>query len=101
MQENANMEEIKKKVLEQKQAEQKEMQMELQLAELVKNILTPEARTRLNNIKLVNRELYLKTVQTLIYLIKTGQMQGKLGEAELKNLLKKMQEKKEIKITRK
>ena len=91
------MEELKKRQLE----EERQEETEAKIALIIRSLLTDEARNRLNNVKIVNQQLYLKTVQTILYFQNAGQLQGKMDEEELKMLLEKLRNKKEIKITRK
>ena len=91
------MEEVKKQYEEQ----QAEHQMEQQLESMMRTVLTDKAKARLANIKMVNKEIYFKAVQAVIYLYNAGQITGKLDDEELKSLLKKLTEKKEMKIRRK
>jgi len=78
-----------------------EAEAEAKIGAIVRSLLSDEARTRLNNVRLVNTELYLKAVQAILYLQNARQLQGKVSEQDLKQLLGKMGERKEIKITRK
>ena len=104
-----NPEEIKQKKLnelqgkyaEQLNEQQKQVELENQIDLLLKSILTEDAKTRIFNVKLVNKELYLKTAQNLIYLFKTGKTQGKINDGELKKLLENLSAKREITIKRK
>ena len=91
------MEEMKKR---QREEEMQEM-AEAKIALAIRSLLSEEARNRLNNVKVVNKQLYLKAVQAILYLQRAGQLQGKIEEQELKMLLEKLRNKKEIKITRK
>ena len=91
------MEEVKKQY-EQQQAEH---QIEQKLESMMRTVLTEKAKARLANVKMVNKEIYFKAVQTVLYLYKAGQINGKLKDEELKALLKKLAEKKEINIRRK
>lgn len=91
------MEELKKRQLE----EERQEETEAKIALITRSLLSDEARNRLNNVKIVNQQLYLKTVQSILYLQNAGQLQGKIEEQELKMLLEKLRNKKEIKITRK
>ena len=95
------LEELKQKYLEQKEAEQKQLQAELELQAIVRRLLDDSARARLNNIKLVNNELYLRAVQAIIYLYQAGRLRQKIDEEQLKQLLGELSAKKEIKIKRK
>jgi len=94
---------MKQKKLEQMQQQQnQQLEIESKLDEVARKILTPEAKARLGNVKLVNRELYMNAIQTLLYLYQQGQIQGKINEADLKALLVKLKSgKREISITRK
>jgi len=85
----------------QQEQQQAEAEVEQKLEAMIRQVLTEEARQRLGNVKIANRELYYKTVQTVLYLFKAGQIKGKLGEEELKALLQKLGEKREISIKRK
>ena len=91
------LEELRKRQLE----EQAVLEAEAKINSAVRSLLTEEARTRLNNVRLVNKEQYLKVAQVILYLQKAGQLQGKIGEEELKQLLDRMSSKREIKIRRK
>jgi len=93
--------ELREKYSQQTQDQNRRIELENQIDSAMKLVLTEEARTRLYNVRLVNRELYLKTAQSLIYLYKSGQVQGKIGEPELKGLLEKLSAKREINIKRK
>ncbi len=104
-----NQEEIKEKRINElrekysKQYEQQQQQIELenQIDSALKIVLTEEAKSRLANVRLVNRDLYLKTAQSLIFLYKSGKIQEKIGEEELKRLLEQLSAKREITIKRK
>ena len=95
------MEELKQQYAQQNAEEQRQGEAEAQLSAVLRKVLTDEARTRLNNVKLVNKDLYLKVSQALIYFVQAKRLQGKMGDAELKDLLSKMSAKKEINIKRK
>ena len=83
------------------QKEQAENEAEGKLEAMLRNVLEDDARTRLANIKLVNKELYIKTVQGIIYLYKSGGINEKLNDSRLKDILAKLNVKKEINIRRK
>lgn len=91
------LQELRKRQLE----EQAVLEAEAKINSAVRSLLTEEARTRLNNVRLVNKEQYLKVAQVILYLEKAGQLQGKISEDELKQLLDRMSSKREIKIRRK
>lgn len=95
--EGQRMEELKKRQLE----EEKQEETEAKIALVIRSLLTDEAKNRLNNVKIVNQQLYLKTVQTILYFQKERQLKEKIDEEKLKMLLEQLRNKKEIKITRK
>jgi len=95
------MQELKEKILQKQAEEEKHVQAEIQLESILKQVLSPEAKTRLNNIRLVNSELYSKTVQAVIYLANSGNLSARMGEGDLKKLLAKLNAKREISIKRK
>lgn len=81
---------------------EKETQTQMQIESLLRKTLTDEARQRLNNVKLVKNEIYLKALQTIFMLIQQGQVQEKLSDTELKSILENLSgSKKEINIRRK
>jgi len=81
--------------------EQQAEAIENQINHLLVSLLTPEAKARLTNIKLVNYEKYVQLVQLLAYMAQSGQLQNKISDAELKALLQKMgKPKRETKIRR-
>jgi DNA-binding TFAR19-related protein (PDSD5 family) len=93
--------ELKEKYAQQAEEQQRRTELENQIDSAMKLVLDENARTRLYNVRLVNKELYFKTAQSLIYLYKTGKVQEKIGETQLKKLLEQLSEKREINITRK
>ncbi|MBR9707668.1 MAG: hypothetical protein GOV15_04495 [Candidatus Diapherotrites archaeon] len=73
-----------------------------QLESIALSALSTEARSRLNNIKLAEPQKYLQLLQLIVYATKGGQVQGKISDEQLKQLLMKIKEsKREIKIIRK
>ncbi len=104
-----NIEDIKKKKLKQlqeqmeSQEDQEEMdeQYEAQKKALLRSILTPEARERLARLRMARPEMTESIEQQLIMLAQRGAVQGKIDDETLKNLLKKLTDKKkEINIKR-
>ena len=85
---------------EQKQA-QAEEQIEAQKQALLKQILSPEARQRLTNLKMVKQEFTEQLELQLIQLAQTGKIPLPLSDAQLKQILIQLQSRKrETKITR-
>lgn len=93
--------ELRKQLAEQQLRKQQEFEAEQKLNEITNAVLTDSARNRLNNVKLVNKGLYLNTLQYIILLYRSGRVSGKIDEPYLLSLLKKFSQTKEIKITRK
>ncbi len=94
--------ELKKSSTDSNQSEENRMAAERQLDTLLTSLLTPEAKTRLANIRLVNQEKYLQVAQALLSLAKQGRIQGKITEDQVKQLLTQISTKKrDITITRK
>jgi programmed cell death protein 5 len=85
---------------EQKQA-QAEQQLEMQKQELLRQILSPEARQRLTNLKMVKPEFTEQLELQLIQLAQAGKLPIPLSDAQLKQILIQLQSRKrEPKIRR-
>ena len=85
---------------EQRQA-QAEQQMEDQKQALMAKILSPEARQRLNNLKMVRKEFAENIEMQLIEMAQTGKLPIPLSDAQLKQILVQLQSRKrETKIRR-
>jgi programmed cell death protein 5 len=85
---------------EQRQA-QAEQQMETQKQALLSKILAPEARQRLNNLKMVRQEFTEQIEMQLIEMAQTGKLPIPLSDAQLKQILVQLQSRKrETKIRR-
>ena len=100
------MEELQKQAVtsENQQIQQQQMQqeMEMQKKQIMMQILTPEARSRLANIRLTKPEFVDQIELQLIQLAQSGRVQNKISDEQLKDLLKRLSgQKREINITRK
>ena len=94
--------ELRQRMEEQKKAEEQDGEMEAKIDLMLKTILSPEAKQRIGNVRLVNKEVYLQAAQTLIYLAQSNKLKEKISDIQLKQLLAKISgRKKEIKIKRK
>jgi programmed cell death protein 5 len=82
--------------------QQAEMQRrEAERSEILRRILTPEARERLGRIRLAKPDVANSVEQQLISLASTGRLQRQVDDATLRALLERvMPERREIKITR-
>ena len=89
-------------VIQAQQQEAQRQQFEAQKKQLLGQILTPEARTRLGNLKLTKPELVEQIEIQLIQSAQSGSLRGKVTDEQLKVLLRNSAgQKREIKITRK
>jgi programmed cell death protein 5 len=78
---------------EQRQA-QAEQQMENQKQALLAKILTPEARQRLNNLKMVKKDFAENIEMQLIEMAQTGKLPIPLSDVQLKSILIQLQSRK-------
>ncbi len=84
------------------QQQAQRQQFEAQKKQILGQILTPEARTRLGNLKLTKPELVEQIEIQLIQSAQAGSLRGKVTDEQLKVLLRQIAgQKREIKITRK
>jgi len=82
-------------------AEEEAMAQEQQRQIILKQILDPEAKSRLTRIKLAHPEFAITVEDQLIMLAQSGRLAKIITDAELKQILQKVQpKKKEITITR-
>lgn len=80
---------------------QAEQQMEAQKQELLRQILSPEARQRLTNLKMVKPEFTEQLELQLIQLAQMGKVPVPMSDAQLKQILIQLQSRKrEPKIRR-
>lgn len=109
MSEDEELEEIRKRkllALQQKLAEEQrqaqlEQQLELQKQAMLRKILTPEARQRLTNLKMVKPEFTEQLELQLIQLAQQGKLPIPLTDEQLKQILIQVQaQKRETKIRR-
>jgi programmed cell death protein 5 len=80
---------------------QAEQQIEAQKQALLRQILSTEARQRLNNLKMVKPDFAEQIELQLIQMAQTGKLPIPLSDAQLKQILVQLQSRKrETKITR-
>jgi len=80
--------------------QQKRAELEAKKEAILRVILTPEARLRLNNVKLVKPDIATSLEDQLIALAQTGRIKTPIGDDELKEILSQIadQNKRDYKI---
>jgi programmed cell death protein 5 len=92
---------LQRRIAEEQRRAQMEQQLEMQKQAILKSILTPEARQRLANLKLVKPEFTAQLEFQLIQLAQAGKLPVPLTDEQLKQILIQLQtQKREIKIRR-
>jgi programmed cell death protein 5 len=92
---------LQQRIAEEQRKAQMEQQLELQKQAILKSILTPEARQRLSNLKLVKPEFTAQLELQLIRLAQTGRLPIPLTDEQIKQILMQLQsQKREIRIRR-
>ncbi|OUJ19373.1 DNA-binding TFAR19-related protein PDSD5 family [Methanonatronarchaeum thermophilum] len=84
-------------------SEEQEQEIENRKKQILRQIMTPEARQRLKNLSMVKPEFTDSIQQQLIMIAQSGRIQGKIDDNQLKEILKKAQQdkNKDINIRRK
>ena len=99
------MQELQKQQMQHQSAEEemaRQQQAEAQMHMMLMRILEPEARERLNTIKMTKPEVAGAVEQQLIMLAQSGRIRDRISDSQLKAILKQLvPERKEINITRK
>jgi programmed cell death protein 5 len=87
------MEQLQRQAAEQQMLEQEMEQkrrQESQIQHILMQILEPEARERLNNIRLTKPEFAKAIEQQLVMLAQSGRLKQRITDAQLKELLKQV-----------
>ncbi len=79
--------ELQRKLEEEQRLREEQARLEAQREALLRAILTPRARERLANVKLVKPELARAVEDTIIQLVQVGRLAPPVGEDVVKTLL--------------
>ena len=85
---------MQQRVSDDQRQSREEAQIEAQKNALLAKILAPEARQRLNNLKMVKPEFAEQIELQLIQMAQTGKLPIPLGDAQLKQILIQLQSRK-------
>jgi programmed cell death protein 5 len=95
------MQELQQRLNQEQQRAQAQQQLEMQKQAILRRILTPEARQRLTNLKIVKPDFANALELQLIQLAQSGRVQTPITDDQLKEILVRLQgQRREIKITR-
>ena len=83
--------ELREQALRDQAAEQKAAEVQAQKEALLRQILTPEARARLSNIRMVKPQFAEQIELQLIQLASSGRLRGQVTDEQLKGLLQQLQ----------
>lgn len=93
--------ELQAKLQEQQRREELRRQFEIQKRAAIQQILTPEARSRLANIRAARPQFAEQLELQLIQLAQAGRLGSRVTDAQLRDILSKLQaRKREFKIRR-
>lgn len=98
MQEYASMQ--NQQMNQQMAMQQQAAELQSQLKMIMPQILSPEARQRISNIRAAKPDFAMQVELYLVQLFQAGQIKRPLTDAELRNILDKLVQKKETKIVR-
>lgn len=95
------MQELQVRAQQEAMAQEQTKQLEAQRAMLMRQILTPEARERLANLRMTRPDLVEHVENQLVMLVQSGRVTDKIDDYTLRQLLRRiMPAKREIKIER-
>jgi programmed cell death protein 5 len=95
------MQELQQRLSQEQQRAQVQQQVEAQKQAIMRRVLTPEARQRINNLKMVKPDFASALEIQLIQLAQAGKVQTPITDEQLKEILVRLQgQRRDIKITR-
>ncbi|MDR1820424.1 MAG: DNA-binding protein [Methanobrevibacter sp.] len=95
------MEELQQQAMVAENQQKMQQEMEVQKRQAMIQILTPEARDRLNNLRLTKPDFVNQIELQLIQIVQSGNVKNKITDDQLKDLLKRVSgSKREINIRR-
>lgn len=95
------MAELQQNSQQQAAAEDRAKQMEIQKQAILRQIMTPEARDRLSNVKIASPDLANAVEMQLIQLAQSGRLQDMITDDMLRNILRQVApQRREINIER-
>ena len=95
------MAEMQRAAYDEQRRSQQQQQVDRQKQSIIRQILTPEARQRLANIRMVKPEFAEELEMQLIQLAQSGRLQQQITDEQLKKTLAQLQsQKREVKIRR-
>jgi len=96
------MQELQQQAMAAENQQRMQQELEMQKRQAMIQILTPEAKNRLANLKLTKPEFVDQIELQLIQLVQSGQVKSKITDEQLKALLQRLTpQKRNINITRK
>lgn len=93
--------ELQRRLAREQQQAQVQQQLEMQKQAILRRIMAPKARQRINNLKMVKPEFANQLELQLIQLAQSGRVETPITDKQLKEILVKLQtQRRDIKITR-
>jgi len=83
--------ELQQQVAQEQAGEQQAAEVQAQKEQILRQILTPEARSRLSNIRMVKPQLAEQIEMQIIQLASSGRLKSRVSDEQLKGLLKQLQ----------